>query len=79
MIDNNKVKLRKKEQRLLSLLIQKANHTVDNTNIIEYVWENEIKEKYPLRQLVNELRKKFADNSHLISTDVGVGYSIKLL
>ena len=74
IINNENIKLRKKEKRLLSLLIQNINHTVKNENIIDYVWENEIKEKYPLRQLLSELRNKFPSDTDYIKTEVGIGY-----
>jgi len=59
VIDKEVVRLRKKERRLLTLLLQNVNKTVPLQTIEDYVWENEIKESYPLRQLVAELRKKF--------------------
>lgn len=75
-IDNEVVKLRKKERRLLTLLLQSINHTVTYERIEDYVWENEIKDIYPLRQLVAELKKSFQNYSHLIVTDRGKGYKI---
>lgn len=75
-IEEEKIKLRKKEQRLLSILVQNLNHIVKNGVVTDYVWENEIKESYPLRQLVNELRKKLRNHSELIQTEIGIGYSM---
>jgi len=68
--NNEIVPLRKKEKKLLNLLLKHANFTVGNDKIIEYVWDG--KENPPVRQLVNELRKKFDKN--YIKTVVGVGY-----
>jgi len=73
-IDNEVIKLRKKERRLLTILLQNLNHTVDNETLYSYIWENEIKQSYPLRQLVSELRKYFDAGENFIFSDVGVGY-----
>ena len=70
--NNKRVNLRKKEKRLLDILLKNINKTVPNEKIIDYVWESEQKENYPLRQLVNEIRKKFDKN--YIKTVVGIGY-----
>ncbi len=76
-VDGKIVNLRKKEKRLLSILIKNKSHVVQNEDIINYVWENDIKEKYPLRQLVNELRNKFPHAKEYIQTNVGIGYKIE--
>ncbi len=70
------IKLRKKERRLLTILLQNINHTVSYDVIENYVWENEIKDIYPLRQLVTELKKHFKEYSKVIQTDRGKGYKI---
>lgn len=77
-IDNEIVPLRKKERRLLTILLLNVNHTVPTETICSYVWENEIKETYPLRQLVNELRKKLEKDRRFIFADKGVGYIFKI-
>jgi len=74
IIDNKTIKLRKKERRLLTLLLQNLNHTVPTESIENYVWENEIKESYPLRQLVSDLRKKLIDGERYIIAEKGIGY-----
>jgi len=71
-------RLRKKERRLLSLLFHNVNKTVTTETIENYVWENEIKDSYPLRQLVNELRKKFDNGEKYIFTDRGIGYKFEI-
>ncbi|WP_457750175.1 response regulator transcription factor [Sulfurimonas sp.] len=76
-IHNEIVKLRKKERRLLTLLLQNINHCVPSKIIENYVWENEIKESYPLRQLVNDLRKKFSIDKNYIFADRGLGYKFE--
>ena len=74
--NKKRVPLRKKEKRLLHILLKNLNKTVSNQNIIDYVWEGEKKENYPLRQLVNEIRKKFDKN--YIKTVVGIGYRFEV-
>ena len=78
-IDNRVVKLRKKERRLLAILLQNVNHTVHNNTLCSYIWENEIKESYPLRQLVSALRKYFHPyGENFIFSDVGIGYRFEI-
>jgi len=73
-VDNKTVPLRKKERKLLTILLKNLNHTVQTDIINSYVWENEIRENYPLRQLVNELRKKLDLTKNYIISDIGTGY-----
>ena len=77
-INEESIKLRKKEKRLLSVLIKNLNHVVKNEEIVNYVWENDIKENYPLHQLVAELRKKFTLEKNYIVSQVGVGYKFEV-
>ncbi|MEA2028773.1 MAG: response regulator transcription factor [Campylobacterota bacterium] len=77
-IDDEIIKLRKKERKLLTVLLQNINKTVDTDIIQNYVWENEIRESYPLRQLVNELRKKFNNGEKFIFSDIGIGYRFEI-
>lgn len=77
-VDNEFVKLRKKERRLLTLLLQNLNKTVKTQAIESYVWENELKETYPLRQLVNDLRKKFNSKEKFIVSEIGIGYRFEI-
>ena len=74
--NKERVNLRKKEKRFLKILLQNVNKTLTNQKIINYVWEGEKKENYPLRQLVNEVRKKF--DKPYIKTVVGVGYRFEI-
>src|SRR5574344_595894 len=46
-IDGEVKRLRKKEKRLLSILLENVNKTVSTQTLENYVWENEIKESYP--------------------------------
>ncbi len=74
--NKERVPLRKKEKRLLHILLKNVNRTVHNQRIIDYVWEGEKKNNYPLRQLVNELRKKL--DKDYIKTVVGIGYRFEV-
>jgi len=77
IINGEVVKLRKKVNRLLYILLKSIDHTVSIEDIISYVWENEIKEKYPLRQLISDLRKEFTLGKNYIISEVGVGYKFE--
>lgn len=67
--------LRNKEKRFCALLIKHVDTVVSNEMIYHYVWEGEIKESYPLRQLLVELRKKLPGN--IIQTKFREGYMIE--
>ncbi|NPA11783.1 MAG: response regulator transcription factor [Epsilonproteobacteria bacterium] len=69
------VDLRKKEKKLLHILLKNKNRTVSNEKIVEFVWGDTNKNP-PVRQLVNELRKKF--DKDYIKTVVGVGYRFEV-
>jgi len=71
-IDGVLSNLRKKEKRLLSILLQNIGTTVPKKDIIKFVWENEDKKEYPLRQLVSELKSKLPKD--YITSVVGIGY-----
>lgn len=70
-----KINLRKKELRFFELMAMNMNKVVTYDEIGDYVWENEIKEDYPIRQLVNSIRRKIPDN--FITTVFGQGYKIE--
>jgi len=76
--DGEVVKLRKKERRLLTLLLSNINRTVSIEKIENYVWENDIRDNYPLRQLVFDLRKKFNNGEKFIFNDKNLGYRFGL-
>lgn len=71
-------RLRKKERLLLNILLKNVNKLVSNEIIENYVWENEIKESYPLRQLVNDLRKHFDNGEKFIFAERGIGYKFEI-
>lgn len=72
---NEIIELRLKEQRLIEILFQNANKLVSTEIIHDYVWEGEIREIYPLRQLLTDVRKKLPID--IITTKVKQGYIIK--
>ena len=72
---NKSIKLRYKEKRFCTLMIKNINSVVSNEMVYDYVWEGEIKENYPLRQLLVELRKKLP--SDIIQTKIREGYIIE--
>ncbi len=69
------IELRFKEQRLVEILLQNANKLVPTEIIYDYVWEGEIREVYPLRQLLTDIRKKLPMD--IITTKIKQGYTIK--
>ena len=69
------LEFRKKEKRLLEILMENINTIVATDQIIDYVWEREVKEDYTLRQLVNSTRKKLPIN--IIKTHNGMGYEVR--
>ena len=71
-IDGILANLRKKEKRLLAILLKNMGKTVTKEDIVKYVWENEEKKEYPLRQLVSELKNKLPKD--YITSVVGIGY-----
>lgn len=72
---NRPIKLRYKEKRFCAILMKHINTVVPNEMIYDYVWEGEIKETYPLRQLLVELRKKLPFD--IIQTKIREGYIIE--
>ena len=71
-IDGILANLRKKEKRLLAILLKNLGKTVSKEDIVNYVWENEEKKNYPLRQLISELKNKLPKD--YITSVVGIGY-----
>lgn len=69
------IELRFKEQRLIEILLQNADKLVPTEIIYDYVWEGEVREVYPLRQLLTDIRKKLPID--IITTKVKQGYIIK--
>ncbi len=72
---NEPIPLRYKEKRFCALMVKHVDTVVSNEMIHHYVWEGEVKESYPLRQLLVELRKKLPLN--FIQTKFREGYMIE--
>ncbi len=68
------VKLTKKENALLNILVSNIGETVENEKIERYVWEEDMGSGY-VRQLVAKLRKKLPCD--LIHNHAGNGYRIE--
>ena len=68
--------LRHKEKRFCAILMKYIDTVVSTETIHNYVWEGEIKECYPLRQLLTELRKKLPFDD-IIQTRIREGYMIE--
>ncbi len=71
---NQPIHLRWKKKRLCAILMKNANSIVSKERICDYVWEGKVKESYPLRQLLGELRKKLPFD--IIQTKIREGYMI---
>jgi len=71
-IDGVLANLRKKEKRLLAVLLKNIGKTVSKDEIAKFVWEKEDRKEYPLRQLVSELKNKLPKD--YITSVVGIGY-----
>ena len=73
--NDQSIELRKKEKLFIDILFKNIGYIVSSDSITDYVWEGEIKETYPVRQLVNTIRQKLPEN--IIKTEVGIGYKIE--
>ena len=56
------------------LMIKNINTHVSFEKIYDYVWEGEIKQNYPLRQLIVGLRKKLPFD--IIKSQAKLGYIV---
>jgi DNA-binding response OmpR family regulator len=74
--NNNQIELRPKEKRFCELLIANKNSIVSNNTIYDYVWENEQKDNYPLRQLLNAIRKRLPVD--IFKTKRNEGYIVEI-
>jgi len=72
----NPISLRYKEKRFCTLMTKNINTYVSFDAIHDYVWEGEIKDIYPLRQLISELRKKLPLG--ILKTKVKIGYMLQI-
>lgn len=77
-VDGQTKRLRKKERRLMNILLRNVHKTIPISVIEDFVWENEIKDSYPLRQLVSELKKQLGEEHKFIHADRGIGYRFEI-
>jgi DNA-binding response OmpR family regulator len=75
LYEDQPIRLRYKEKRFCAILMKHINTVVPNEMIYDYVWEGEVKESYPLRQLLVDLRKKLPYD--IIQTKIREGYIIE--
>jgi len=76
LYENCTIELGYKEKRLCTFMIKNINTIVTNEMLHDYIWEGEIRENYPLRQLLLSVRKKLPYN--LIENRIKKGYIIHL-
>ncbi len=79
LLHDKNITLSTKEQKLLELFINKANHTVHYTDIMVAVWENSLENDISIdsiKNLVSKLRKKIPNCN--ISNVYGSGYMLNL-
>ncbi|MGB5868413.1 MAG: response regulator transcription factor [Arcobacteraceae bacterium] len=76
-VDNQKIKLTKKEHLLLELFCKNKHTIFSNEDIINYIWENEDDNYNPnkLRIIFSKLKKKLDCN--LFDSMYNVGYKLK--
>jgi DNA-binding response OmpR family regulator len=76
IIDEEIVKLRTKEIKLLTLLLKNKNRYVTYTEIENYIWEDSVMTKDALKTLIKNLKSKLPKDK--ISNLTGTGYKIEL-
>ena len=74
--DDQPVKLSNKQSKLLEVLIQNVNHTVDYDALTSAIWGNDTVADSALRTLVYSVRKTFPDLPLLSYSKIG--YSIEV-
>lgn len=73
--NNNKIKLTKKENAFIRLLVAQLGHVVSFDQAIDYVWEEEGATENSVRTLVWRLRNKLPTD--IIKNSSGIGYYIE--
>lgn len=72
---NKRIKLSPKEMGVLLLLLQNLDHTVERTEFLEKVWNNEVGNNQGLTQAISRLRSIFSNNElEVIRTIPKKGY-----
>ena len=72
---NEKIKLTKKEKKILKLLVAKIGDVINFSQAIEYVWDNNKATENSIRTLVWRLRGKLPTD--IIKNASGIGYYIE--
>ena len=74
---DKEIHLRKKEKRLLQILVENCGNVVTSQELIDFIWDYEDREYYPLRQLVSSLKAKVPQLKSKIRSISGVGYKLE--
>lgn len=72
---NKKIKLTKKENAILTLLVAKIGHIISFEQALKYVWEDNVATENSIRTLVWRLRSKLPTD--IIKNASGIGYYIE--
>ncbi|RDY28520.1 DNA-binding response regulator [Romboutsia weinsteinii] len=81
-VDNNPIKLTKKEFSILEYLMKNINKVISQEELIEHVWDNSVDMfSNSVRVHINALRKKLKENLdyEVIKNVASVGYIIEAL
>ncbi|MBY0540527.1 MAG: response regulator transcription factor [Campylobacterales bacterium] len=75
VIDNQEIRLTKKEKLLINLFLSKKNQVITYENIESYVWEGNFSSLESIRSLIRRVRKIFP--KEYIQTIIDAGYIFK--
>ena len=75
MMDNEEIRLTKKEKLLINLFLNKKNQVITYSTIENYVWEGSFVSLESIRSLIRRVRKIL--NKEYIQTVVDTGYIFK--
>ena len=75
LIDNEEIRLTKKEKLLINLFLSKKNQVITYSTIENYVWEGSFVSLESIRSLIRRVRKIL--NKEYIQTVVDTGYIFK--
>ena len=76
IIDGKSIDLRKKERRLLHILVENKNRVVLKDELNRYIWKDEDKKNYPLRQLISGLKQRIPELKNNIQSVSRLGYKL---
>ena len=75
VIDNQEIRLTKKEKLLINLFLSKKNQVITYENIESYVWEGNFSSLESIRSLIRRVRRIFP--KEYIQTIIDAGYIFK--